>query len=278
MRIDYLDAGRFKLDGGAMFGIVPKRLWARHNPPDANNLCTWATRCLLIRTGERVIVVDCGIGDKQDAKFREHFEPHGETTLASELARFGLAATDVTDVLLTHLHFDHVGGATYRDGDGTIRCTFPRAVYWTNDAHWAWAMSPNAKEAASFLTENLEPLAASGQLDRLPVQRGRDLEWLTGVTLRPLYGHTEAMLMPIVTRDDGSRLVYCADLMPSAAHVRLPWVLAYDVRPLDTLAEKDKLLAEAVADDYLLVFEHDASVAEARVEADGRGGFRAVET
>lgn len=271
MQIDFIDAGRFKLDGGAMFGIVPKTMWAAKNPPDEKNLCTWATRCLLVRTQGRVILIDTGLGDKQDEKFRSHFEPHGEHTLLGSLAALGIAPDDVTDVLLTHLHFDHVGGATRFDESGQIVTTFPKASYWSNEAHWSWAEKPNAKEAASFLVENLQPLKASGQLDMLPIQRNKDYQWLPGISLRPLYGHTEAMMMPLIDLGASQRFVYCADLMPSSAHVRLPWIISYDIRPLETLSEKTRLLEEAASEDYLLGFEHDPFVASARVRRDAKG-------
>ena len=259
MKVIPLDAGRFKLDGGAMFGIVPKKLWEKKNAPDEDNLCTWAARCLLIDSGDRKVLVDTGLGDKQDAKFRSHFHPHGDSNLMLALANAGYRPEDITDVLLTHLHFDHVGGATRFDEAGHIVCTFPNAVYWTHEDQWRWALEPNAKEAASFLRENLDPLMASGQLDMLPVGK-TDFDWLPGIRLRALYGHTEAMLMPILTLADGSTTVYCADLIPSAAHMRLPWVLAYDIRPLITLEEKERLLKEAEAESWTLVFEHDAQV------------------
>ncbi len=271
MQIDFIDAGRFKLDGGAMFGIVPQTMWASKNPPDADNLCTWAIRCLLIRTDGRVILVDTGMGDKQDAKFRSHFHPHGEHDLLGSLLALGITPADVTDVLLTHLHFDHVGGATCFDESGQIVTTFPNATYWSNDAQWAWAETPNAKEAASFLSDNLAPLKASGQLDMLPIQRGKDFDWLPGITLRPLYGHTEAMMMPMLDLGGGERFVYCADLIPSVAHVRLPWVLAYDVRPLDTLGEKARLIEEAVGEGYRLGFEHDPVYPSATLTRDPTG-------
>lgn len=278
MQVDFVDAGRFKLDGGAMFGIVPKTMWASKNPPDADNLCTWAMRCLLIRTGNRVVLVDTGMGDKQDAKFRSHFHPHGEHSLLGSLASLGVSADEVTDVLLTHLHFDHVGGATRFDESGQIVTTFPNAVYWSHEAQWASAHAPNAKEAASFLPENLSPLKASGQLDFLPVGKTRDLHWLPGVSVRALYGHTEAMLMPMLDVGEARRLVYCADLIPSAAHVRLPWVLAYDIRPLDSLAEKRRLLTEALSEDYTLLFEHDAVCASAKLSGDVDGRIEVLPT
>lgn len=273
MTVDFVHAGFFKLDGGAMFGVVPKRMWASVNPPDADNLCRWAARCLLIRGGGRVILVDTGIGDKQDAKFRSHFHPHGEQNLLGSLAALGVDAGDVTDVLLTHLHFDHVGGATRYDEGGRAVTTFPNAVYWTHEAHWAWARDPNPREAASFLADNLDPLLASGQLDFLPTTRTEDYAWLPSVSLRTLYGHTEAMMTPLVELDGGGRFAYCADLMPSAAHVRAPWVIAYDVRPLVTLEEKERFCTEAAAAEWLLGFEHDPVIDYARVARDARGRF-----
>ena len=277
MQVDFIDTGYFKLDGGAMFGVVPRSMWAKKNPPDANNLCTWAARCLLIREGKRVIVVDTGLGDKQDAKFRSHFEPHGEATLVGSLAGFGVSPEDVTDVLLTHLHFDHVGGATRYDEDGKIVTMFPNATYWSNDAHWAWASEPNPREAASFLRENLEPLKSSGQLDMVPIERGRDYDWLPNISLRAVYGHTEAMMLPLIDLGGGQRLAYCADLLPSSFHVRAPWVMSYDIRPLDTLAEKQKLVAEAVSEGWLIGFEHDPRTAVARLVQDERGRVGVVE-
>ena len=273
-----MHAGFFKLDGGAMFGVVPKSMWSRVNPPDADNLCRWAARCLLIRTGARTILVDTGIGDKQDERFRRHFRPHGEQTLRGSLAELGVRPADVTDVLLTHLHFDHVGGATHRTPDGRIATAFPNATYWSHEDHWTWAVEPNAREAASFLPENLRPLEASGQLDFLPVRRDRDYHWLPGVSLRALYGHTEAMLTPLVELDGGRRFGYCADLMPSAAHVRAPWVIAYDIRPLVTLEEKARFCEEAVEEGWLLGFEHDPAVGFATLERDRRGRYVAVAT
>ena len=271
MQIDFIDAGRFKLDGGAMFGIVPKVMWEKQNSPDESNLCTWAARCLLIRTGSRVILVDTGLGDKQDAKFRSHFHPHGEHTLLGSLKGLGIAAEQVTDVLLTHLHFDHVGGATRFSESGEIVTTFPNATYWSNDVHWAWAKNPNAKEAASFLSENIDPLKASGQLDMLAIKANKDFNWLPGITIRPVYGHTEAMMMPMIDLGGGRRFVYCADLIPSSAHIRLPWIIAYDIRPLQTLEEKTRLLEEAVSEAYTLSFEHDPLVDQGTV-IRGKGG------
>ncbi|MFK8055616.1 MAG: MBL fold metallo-hydrolase [Saprospiraceae bacterium] len=276
MQVDFVHAGFFKLDGGAMFGIVPKVMWEKKNAPDKSNLCQWAARCLLIRDKGRVILVDTGLGDKQDEKFRSHFHPHGEQSLVTSLAQLGVKPEDVTDVMLTHLHFDHVGGATRFNEAGEIVTTFPNATYWSNDAQWNSAMNPNAKEAASFLTENLAPLKASGQLDMLPIKPGKDLNWLPNVTLRPLYGHTEAMMMPMIDMGGGERFAYCADLIPSSAHVRAPWIIAYDIRPLITLEEKARFVEEVAVDGYTIGFEHDPVVASARLVKNARGRIEVI--
>lgn len=269
MKLTTIDTGRFKLDGGAMFGVVPKQLWVRKNPPDDKNMCTWAMRCLLIQTNDRNILIDTGIGDKQDDKFRKHFEPHGDHTLLGSLREAGLHPDDITDVLLTHLHFDHVGGAVRRDESGDLVPTFPEAVYWTNELHWNWALNPNPREAASFLPENLMPLYHHRVLEFIDVS-DKDVAWLPGIDLRFLYGHTEAMMMPILTIGD-RRLIYCADLLPSSHHLGLPWVMSYDVRPLDTMKEKEKLLHEALDHQDLLFFEHDPMVHSGLLGRNAKG-------
>lgn len=276
MTITLIDTGLFKLDGGAMFGVVPKSMWARLNPPDDNNLCTWAMRCLLIETQGRKILVDTGIGDKQDARFRSHFEPHGEDSLLGSLAAQGVAAEDITDVFFTHLHFDHSGGALRRDAAGQIVPTFPNAIYWTNERHYAWACAPNAREQASFLQENFVPLHDAGLLRFIPIADGEDFEWLPGIRLRLVHGHTEAMMMLFLDAGEHT-FVYCADLIASSHHVGLPYVMSYDVRPLLTLAEKARLLAEATQHGYRLIFEHDPRVAYATVAADEKGRVRLAE-
>jgi glyoxylase-like metal-dependent hydrolase (beta-lactamase superfamily II) len=276
MKVSFIDTGLFKLDGGAMFGIVPKSLWQRLNPPDENNLCTWAMRCLLIETEGRRILVDTGIGDKQDEKFRSYFHPHGEASLVGSLAAKGLQPEDITDVLLTHLHFDHVGGAVRRTEKDELVPTFPNATYWTSDRHWDWATNPNPREAASFLPENLLPLQEHGVLEMLDVQQD-DLPWLPGIRLRYVYGHTEAMMLPIIEKD-GQTLAYCADLIPSTFHIGMPYVMAYDVRPLDTLAEKGRLLEEALADNWTLCFEHDPGTGAGKLRKNEKGRIVLGET
>lgn len=269
MKINLLNTGYFKLDGGAMFGIVPKRLWQKLNPPDDNNLCTWAMRCLLVRTGDRNIIVDTGMGTKQGDRFLEFFEPHGSDTLLQSLRGFGLEPEDVTDVLLTHLHFDHAGGAVRWTASGKPVPAFPNATYWTNRFHYEWACNPNERERASFIQDNFRPLEAAGQLQFIPVQNGNS-DWIPGFSLRFVYGHTEAMMLPII-QSGGNTWVYCADLIPSSAHIGMPYIMSYDIRPLATLLEKEKLLEEAVEGNYRLIFEHDPKVQACTLVRDARG-------
>lgn len=258
MILSTIETGFLKLDGGAMFGIVPKRLWQKLNPPDENNLCTWAMRCLLIETNNRKILIDTGIGNKQDAKFRSHFEPFGEKTLLSSLLEKDLHPEDITDVLLTHLHFDHVGGAVKYNEHGKLIPAFPNATYWSNEVHWNWALQPNDREKASFLKENFVPLQGAGVLQFIDVQKD-DVEWLPDIHLRFVYGHTEAMMLPII-KYNNQTFIYCADVIPSSYHIGMPYVMSYDIRPLITLTEKAKILEDGVNNAHLLVFEHDPKI------------------
>ncbi len=276
MKLHTINTGYFKLDGGSMFGIVPKRLWDRMNPADENNLCTWAMRCLLIETGDRKILVDTGLGDKQGERFRHHFEPHGKESLLGSIAKKGLEPEDITDVFLTHLHFDHVGGAVQRDEEGALVPTFPKATYWSNKRHFDWAMNPNPREKASFLKENFVPLQDHGKLQFVPVSEG-SANWLPGIDLTFLYGHTEAM-MSLTIEANGLTLVYCADLIPSAHHVGMPYVMSYDLRPLQTMKEKESLLEKAVKNNEILYFEHDPKVECATVTKNERGRIILDET
>lgn len=255
MKISSVNTGFFKLDGGAMFGVVPKVMWEKLNPPDENNMCTWAMRCLLVQKEGKNILIDTGIGNKQDARFRSHFHPHGEDSLIGSLDKLGLKPSDITDVLLTHLHFDHSGGAVIKDETGKLLPTFPNATYWTNKAHWEWAMNPNPREKASYLKENFVPLLDAGVLEFIDFKDNNEVEW-EGMQLRLLYGHTEAMMMVSIPYQD-SKLVYCADLIPSMHHISLPFVMSYDLRPLQTMKEKELLLGEALEKDWTLFFEHD---------------------
>ena len=253
MKLYTINAGYFKLDGGAMFGVVPKTMWNKANPADENNMCSWAMRCLLIEHGNYKILVDNGMGTKQDAKFFSHYFPHGEDSIEKGLAKHGFTMDDITDVFLTHLHFDHCGGSIKREGDKLVPA-FKNAFYWSNKLHWTSALNPNEREKASFLKENIVPIEESGRL-RL-IETGDNEEWMQDIRIRYVNGHTDSMMLPQVKYKD-TTLLFCADLIPSTAHISLPWVMAYDMRPLDTLNEKTKLLNEAAANNWVLFFEHD---------------------
>jgi glyoxylase-like metal-dependent hydrolase (beta-lactamase superfamily II) len=254
MQLYSIPTGFFKLDGGAMFGVVPKTLWSKVHPADDNNLCTWAMRCLLIQEGDKLILVDNGIGDKQDARFFSHYHLHGEDSLDKSLAAHGFHRDDITDVLLTHLHFDHCGGSIVREGDKLVPA-FKNAKYWSHSRHWKWATEPNEREKASFLKENILPIQASGQLQFVD-ERGGAGAILPGLTVRLVFGHTDAMMLPQLTYN-GRTIVFMADLLPSVDHIPMAWVMAYDMFPLTTLEEKKTFLDEAVAGGYILFFEHD---------------------
>jgi glyoxylase-like metal-dependent hydrolase (beta-lactamase superfamily II) len=253
MKLHTIETGLFKLDGGAMFGVVPKSIWQRTNPADESNLCTWAMRCMLIEDGDRLTLVDTGIGNKQDAKFLSHYYLHGDDTLDKSLAALGFNRADITDVFLTHLHFDHCGGAIEREAERLVP-VFKNANYWTNEKHWAWALQPNDREKASFLKDNILPIQESGQLKFLSDQPGATYQ--EGVSIRYAYGHTDAMMLPQITYKDKT-IVYMADLLPSIGHIPLPYVMAYDMFPLKTLVEKKEFLKEAADNNYILFLEHD---------------------
>jgi glyoxylase-like metal-dependent hydrolase (beta-lactamase superfamily II) len=265
MMIQTLDTGLFKLDGGAMFGVVPKPLWNKLNPADEQNRCTWAMRCLLYESDGRLLLIDTGIGDKQDAKFFSHYDLHGAGSLHGSIRAAGYDVSDVTDVLLTHMHFDHVGGAVQRTDD-QVRPTFPNATYWVHSAHWRWAVEPNPREKASFLSENILPLRESGQLSFLD-EKPFPFE---AVELIYVDGHTEKMTLPIF-RIGGRAIAYVADLIPSSAHLPLPYVMSYDVRPLLSMDEKAQVLQRAADEDWILVFEHDPVIEAATVMRTDKG-------
>jgi glyoxylase-like metal-dependent hydrolase (beta-lactamase superfamily II) len=254
MKLHSINTGLFKLDGGAMFGVVPKTIWSKTNPADENNLCTLAMRCLLIEDGDRLILIDTGIGNKQDPKFLSYYYLHGDDSLEGSLAALGFTTDDVTDVILTHLHLDHVGGAVKRDGE-TLTPTFKNAVYWSNQQHWDWAINPNEREKASFLKENILPLQESGQLQFIEVQDG--VRFTDNVHIRFVSGHTEAMMLPLINYN-GKSILYIADLLPTTGHIPLPYIPAYDMFPLKTLAEKKIFLNEAAEKEFILFLEHDA--------------------
>jgi glyoxylase-like metal-dependent hydrolase (beta-lactamase superfamily II) len=253
MKLFTINTGLFKLDGGAMFGVVPKTMWQKLNPPDENNMCTWAMRCMLVEDGNRLILIDNGIGNKQDDKFFSHYYLHGDDTLDKSLAAAGYHRNDITDVFLTHLHFDHCGGSIEREGDHLVPA-FKNAHYWSNAAHWKWAVNPNDREKASFLKENILPIEKSGQLKFIEQHDG--VSFSDHIRIRFAYGHTDAMMLPEI-RYNGHTIIYMADLLPSAAHIPLPYVMAYDMFPLTTLEEKKRFLTEANERQYVLYFEHD---------------------
>jgi glyoxylase-like metal-dependent hydrolase (beta-lactamase superfamily II) len=256
MNLYTIDTGFFKLDGGAMFGVVPKAIWNKTNPADANNLCTWAMRCLLIENGERLILVDTGIGNKQDKKFLSHYYLHGEATIDISLANLGFNRDDITDVFLTHLHFDHVGGAIERQ-NSKLAPAFKNATYWSNNKHWDWAIHPNDREKASFLKENILPIQESGQLKF--INNHDNVQFTDDIAIRFVSGHTESMMLPLINYK-GKQVLYMADLLPSVGHLPLPYVMAYDMFPLQTLTEKKIYVDEAVVEDYILFLEHDPLV------------------
>ena len=260
MKLYSINTGYFKLDGGAMFGVVPKSMWNKINPADENNLCSWALRCLLIEDGNQLILVDNGNGNKQDAKFFSHYYLHGDDTLDKSLAKYGFSKADITDVFLTHLHFDHCGGSIMRDSDKLVPA-FKNAAYWSNKEHWDWAVYPNEREKASFLKENILPIEESGRLQFIEVTGGSNGKlgetiFTENISVRFVSGHTESMMLPQIKYNDKT-IVFMADLLPSAGHIPIPYVMAYDMFPLTTLNEKKSFLKEAVEGDYILFFEHD---------------------
>jgi glyoxylase-like metal-dependent hydrolase (beta-lactamase superfamily II) len=255
MKLYSINTGFFKLDGGAMFGVVPKSIWQKTNPPDDNNMCTWAMRSLLIEDGNRLMLIDCGIGNKQSEKFFSHYYLHGSDTLDSSLAAHGFHRNDITDVFLTHLHFDHCGGAI-EFADGLYRPAFPNARFHSNERHWQWATEPNPREKASFLSENIQPIRESGQLSM--IQRSADFatEVFPNVDVLFVDGHTDSQMLPHI-RYKGRTIVFMADLLPSVGHIPLAYVMGYDTRPLITLSEKASFLQRAADQNYILFLEHD---------------------
>jgi glyoxylase-like metal-dependent hydrolase (beta-lactamase superfamily II) len=258
MKIYPLNTGNFKLDGGAMFGVVPKSIWQKTNPADENNMCSWAMRCMLIEDGDRLMLVDAGIGDKQSEKFFSHYYMYGNDSLHGNLDKLGFTPDDITDVFMTHLHFDHCGGAIQRTKDGEhFEPVFKNANFWSNDRHWTWATEPNPREKASFLTENILPIHESGQLKM--IERKADLTENVFKNMDVLFvdGHTDSMMIPHI-RYKGKTIAFMADLLPSVGHIPLAYVMGYDTRPLLTLTEKEKFLRRAVEEEFILFLEHDS--------------------
>ena len=259
MNLYPINAGNFKLDGGAMFGAVPKTIWNKTNPADSKNLIDISARCLLIEDGKRLILIDTGMGDKQSDKFFSYYSLWGEDTLGGSLKKAGFSVEDITDVFFTHLHFDHWGGAIKRTSSGeSFEEVFKNAVFWTNESHWNWALEPNKREGASFLKENLLPIEQSGRLKFISAKNGM-ISFASELGFDIFYadGHTEKQMIPIISYK-GQKIAFAADLIPTAGHVPLPYVMGYDIRPLTTLKEKDFFLNYAVDNNILLCLEHDS--------------------
>jgi len=258
MKIHVLNTGFFKLDGGAMFGVVPKSLWSRTNPADENNMCSWALRSLLIEDGDRLMLIDTGMGDKQSDKFFSHYYLHGSDSLDKNLNELGFSKDDITDVFLTHLHFDHCGGSVvWNEQKNGYRPNFKNATYWSTENHWEWAINPNGREKASFLKENILPIQESGQLKFIKNEGQLTKNVFNNIDVLFVDGHTENMMIPHI-KYQGKTLVFMADLLPSVGHLPLPYVMGYDTRPLTTLKEKGAFLSFAEKNDYVLFLEHDS--------------------
>jgi glyoxylase-like metal-dependent hydrolase (beta-lactamase superfamily II) len=256
MKLYSINTGYFKLDGGAMFGVVPKSIWSKLNTPDENNLCNWAMRCMLIEDDNRLILIDNGMGNKQDEKFFGHYCLNGADTLDKSLLKWGFTKGDITDIFLTHLHFDHCGGSIERSGNKLVPA-FKNATYWSNENHWNWAIQPNDREKASFLKENILPIKESGKLKFVEAREG--IEFGKNITIRFVSGHTESMMLPQINYKNKA-IIYMADLLPAVAHIPIPYIMAYDTRPLETLQEKKSFFTEAQQKDYILFFEHDPKI------------------
>jgi glyoxylase-like metal-dependent hydrolase (beta-lactamase superfamily II) len=271
MKLHTIEAGTFKLDGGAMFGVVPKTIWNRLNPADENNMCLWNMRCLLVEEGNRKILIDTGMGSKQDEKFMSYFHPTGLNQLELSLAQAGFHPNDITDVFITHLHFDHGGGALKLDKAGNIVPAFPNAKYWSCKTHWDWALDPNPRERSSFLKENIKPLEDMGLIHFIDEEQ--DVKWTEKISVKFSYGHTEAMMIPLIDIGSGKKLAYCADLLPSQCHIRMPYVMSYDIRPLVTLEEKAVFFEEVLGEGHILFLEHDKDFECCTIKKNERGRY-----
>ena len=270
MKVLPIHTGNFKLDGGAMFGVVPKVIWNKLVPANENNLCNWSMRCLLVEIEDRKILIDTGIGNKQSEKFYGHYDLNGEDSLMGSLASNGISADQITDVLLTHLHFDHCGGAIIKRDDALLP-QFPNAIYHLTESHWNHANNPNDRERASFLPENFMLLKELGLLNF--VNEGDMIA--DCIEIKVFNGHTFGMIAPII-HWGATKLMYMADLIPAAAHIPVNYVMGYDIQPLITMDEKKSLLPWLESEQIWLVFEHDASFCRAQVQQNDRGQFKAV--
>lgn len=271
MELHVIETGKFKLDGGAMFGVVPKQLWNTMNPSDENNMCIWSMRCLLVVDGDRVILFDTGMGNKQDEKFKSHFQPHGDSSLLQSIKNVGYQVSDISDVFLTHLHFDHVGGSVIKDHSGQLSPTFPNATYWVSQAHLQSALTPNFREKAAFLPENIQPLIDRNVISF--IDESECTTWTDTISVKFYHGHTQSMMIPTITLDNGNKLTYAADLLPSSYHVRLPYVMSYDINPLLTLKEKQAFYHEAKDDKHYIFFEHDPKMVVGKLTKNSRGRY-----
>ena len=267
MRIKTINTGNFKLDGGAMFGVVPKAIWNKLNPADENNMCNWAMRCLLVEDGNRLALIDNGIGNKQDAKFYGHYYLNGDDTLEKSIKNAGYALEDFTDIILTHLHFDHCGGSVFRDSSGKLKTTFPNAKYWIGEEQWNSANKPNAREKASYLIDNFAPIQSN---DQLHLVNKHNKDFFPNIDFEFVYGHTEGMMLPIISIGT-EKILYLADLMPSFAHIKPHYVMSYDIRPLDTMTERERIGKLAAENNWTLFFEHDAVNECAKLKLTERG-------
>lgn len=277
MNLYAVNTGHFKLDGGAMFGVVPKSIWQKTNPADSNNMCSWAMRSLLIEDGDRLILIDTGMGDKQSEKFFGFYYLHGDDTLDKSLAKHGFTRDDITDVVLTHLHFDHCGGAIKHNSSKTLlEPAFKNARFWSNQNHWDWATNPNPREKASFMKENILPIQESGQLNFVATDGGFTKNVFENIDMLFVDGHTEKQMLPHI-HYKGKTIVFAADLLPSVGHIPLPYVMGYDVRPLVTMNEKEAFLNTAVNENYIVFFQHDP-VNECATLQQTEKGVRLLET
>lgn len=272
MKVHIIHSGNFKLDGGAMFGVVPKSIWNKLNPSDDNNMCNWAMRCLLIETENQRILIDTGIGNKQSDKFYSHYSLNGDYSLTKSLNEAGFTPEDITDVLLTHLHFDHCGGAILRNDDQSLTLAFPNAKYHLTESHWKHANNPNPREKASFLIENFELIGTSGKLNFV-----NDGDMLANcIEVKVFDGHTIGMIAPLIHLENGRKILYAADLYPSAAHIPANYVMSYDIQPLITMNERMKMNELAFTEQIIFFYEHDVAVEASFVGKNEKGQFHAV--
>jgi glyoxylase-like metal-dependent hydrolase (beta-lactamase superfamily II) len=267
MKLSVIETGNFMLDGGAMFGVVPKSLWEKVYPADENNLCNLSMRCLLVDNGEKRVLIDTGMGSKQDEKFTRHYYLNGNFTLEKSLAQAGYEKSDITDVVLTHLHFDHCGGAVeYNSLKTAYKPTFPNAIYRISKPQWEWAVKPNYREKASFLHENILPILESGQISLFE----NTVRPIPEMELRLFNGHTDGQAIPFI-RVNGKTIVFTADLLPTMAHIPISWICGFDTRPLLSLDEHESFLQEALDNEYILFFEHDIQAQCCRLQQTEKG-------